>query len=162
MTVATLDIGFSKKNTEGYLDLTSYHALKKLQREQFGYRPLVYISSPYSGDVQANVELARKICGFAMGAGKIPFAPHLHYPQFMDDADPDQRELAMFFNRVLLAKCEALWHMSDTSALVCAWRSGGHPTSTYRLSFSILISRRSPHDHADGFVYRHRYRRAEQ
>ena len=27
----------------------------------------------------------------------------------MDDADPDQRELAMFFNRVLLAKCEALW-----------------------------------------------------
>ena len=30
MTVATLDIGFSKKNTEGYLDLTSYHALKKL------------------------------------------------------------------------------------------------------------------------------------
>ena len=43
MTVATLDIGFSKKNTEGYLDLTSYHALKKLQRELFGYRPLVYI-----------------------------------------------------------------------------------------------------------------------
>ena len=30
MTVTTLDIGFSKKNTEGYLDLTSYHALKKL------------------------------------------------------------------------------------------------------------------------------------
>ena len=43
MSATTLDIGFSKKNTEGYLDLTSYHALKKLQREQFGYRPLVYI-----------------------------------------------------------------------------------------------------------------------
>jgi len=113
MTVATLDIGFSKKNTEGYLDLTSYHSLKKLQREQFGYRPLVYICSPYSGDVQANVELARKICGFAVGAGKIPFAPHLHYPQFMDDADPDQRELAMFFNRILLAHCEAVWVYAD-------------------------------------------------
>ncbi|MCW1085664.1 hypothetical protein OJ920_10850, partial [Streptococcus anginosus] len=90
--VATLDIGFSKKNTEGYLDLTSYHALKKLQRELFGYRPLVYICSPYSGDTEANVELARQFCGFAVSAGKIPFAPHLHYPQFMDDADPDQRE----------------------------------------------------------------------
>ena len=109
MSATTLDIGFSKKNTEGYLDLTSYHALKKLQREQFGYRPLVYICSPYSGDVQANVELARQFCELAVAAGKIPFAPHLHYPQFMDDADPDQRELAMFFNRVLLAKCEALW-----------------------------------------------------
>lgn len=59
MSATTLDIGFSKKNTEGYLDLTSYHALKKLQRELFGYRPLVYICSPYSGDVQENVELAR-------------------------------------------------------------------------------------------------------
>lgn len=96
MSATTLDIGFSKKNTEGYLDLTSYHALKKLQRELFGYRPLVYICSPYSSYTQANVELARQFCSFAVNTGKIPFAPHLHYPQFMDDADPDQRELAMF------------------------------------------------------------------
>ena len=113
MTVTTLDIGLSKKNTEGYLDLTSYHALKKLQREQFGYRPLIYICSPYSGDTEA------------VSAGKIPFAPHLHYPQFMDDADPDQRELAMFFNRVLLAKCEALWayvgHVSPGMRLEIGW-----------------------------------------
>ena len=32
-----------------------------------------------------------------------------HYPQFMDDTDPDARELAMFFNRILLSKCEQLW-----------------------------------------------------
>ena len=44
-----------------------------------------------------------------MSVGKIPFAPHLHYPQFMNDHHPAERELAMFFNRVLLAKCEALW-----------------------------------------------------
>ena len=109
MSATTLDIGFSKKNTEGYLDLTSYHALKKLQREQFGYRPLVYICSSYSGNTQANVEPARQFCGLAVSSGKIPFAPHLLFPQFMEDADPDQSELAMFFNRVLLAKCEALW-----------------------------------------------------
>ena len=125
MSATTLDIGFSKKNTEGYLDLTSYHALKQLQREQFGYRPLVYICSPYSGDTEANVELARQFCGFAVGAGKIPFAPHLLFPQFMDDADFDQRELAMFFNRVLLAKCEALWayvgHVSPGMRLEIGW-----------------------------------------
>ena len=125
MTVTTLDIGFSKKNTEGYLDLTSYHALKKLQREQFGYRPLVYICSPYSGDTEANVELARQFCGLAVAAGKIPFTPHLHYPQFMNNADPDQRELAMFMGRVLLAKCEALWayvgHVSPGMRLEIGW-----------------------------------------
>lgn len=125
MSTATLDIGFSRKNTEGYLDLTSYHALKKLQRELFGYRPLVYMCSPFSGDTKVNLELARRFCAHAVGQRKIPFAPHLHYPQFMDDADPDHWELAMFFNRVLLAKCEALWacvgHVSPGMRLEIGW-----------------------------------------
>ena len=53
--------------------------------------------------------LARRFCAFAVSAGQIPLAPHLHYPQFMDDADPDARELAVLFNRILLSKCEELW-----------------------------------------------------
>ncbi|XCB30430.1 DUF4406 domain-containing protein [Arcanobacterium hippocoleae] len=109
MSTATLDIGFSKKNTEGYLDLTSYQALKNIQRGEYGYRPLVYICSPYSGDVAANVELARAFCAHAVTCHKIPLAPHLLFPQFMDDSDPFERELAMFFNRILLSKCEAVW-----------------------------------------------------
>ena len=108
-TVGMTDLGFPTRNREGYPDLTAYQALKNAQRTEFGYRPLVYICSPYSGDTQANVELARQFCSFAVSAGKIPFAPHLHYPQFMDDADPDARELAMFFDRILLSKCEQLW-----------------------------------------------------
>lgn len=43
------------------------------------------------------------------GGEKIPLAPHLLFPQFMDDADVDERELAMFFNRILLSHCEAMW-----------------------------------------------------
>ncbi|WP_308806387.1 DUF7768 domain-containing protein [Actinotignum urinale] len=82
-------------------------------------------SSPYSGDVQANVELARQFCGFSVSSGKIPFAPHLLFPQFMDDANPNQRELAMFMSRVLLAKCEALWayvgHVSPGVRLEIGW-----------------------------------------
>lgn len=27
----------------------------------------------------------------------------------MNDDDPDERELAMFFNRILLSHCEAMW-----------------------------------------------------
>ena len=109
MTAAALDIGIPKKNIEGYPDPTCYKALKEIQRAEYGYRPLVYICSPYSGDIDANVKLARRFCAFAVSARRIPLAPHLHYPQFMDDTDPDARELVMFFNRILLSKCEQLW-----------------------------------------------------
>lgn len=125
MNATTLDIGFSRKNPEGYPDMTSYHALKNIQRAEYGYRPLVYICSPFSGDTEANIELAKRFCTHAITHRKIPLAPHLHYPQFMDDTDPAQRELAMFFNRVLLAKCEALWayvgHVSPGMRLEIGW-----------------------------------------
>lgn len=102
-----------RRNSEGYMDLTAFEALKRAERRRFGYRPLVYICSPYSGDVEANIAVAREFCRVAVQRRKIPFAPHLLFPQFMDDADPDQRELAMFFNRILLAHCEAVWVYAD-------------------------------------------------
>ena len=104
-----LDIGIPRRNADGVPDPTFYRALKEVQCAEYGYRPLVYICSPYSGDIEANVELARRFSAFAVAAREIPLAPHLHYPQFMDDADRDARELAMFFNRILLSKCEQLW-----------------------------------------------------
>ncbi|MDO5722509.1 MAG: DUF4406 domain-containing protein, partial [Actinomycetaceae bacterium] len=109
MNCAVMDVGISRKNREGYADPTMYQALTHLQRSEYGYRPLVYICSPYSGDVEANVQLAQRFCAHVVARRKIPLAPHLLFPQFMDDTDPDARELAMFFNRVLLSKCEAVW-----------------------------------------------------
>lgn len=108
---ATTDhvLGLSRRNARGYADPTSYKVLKQLQQTENMARPLTYICSPYSGDVQANTALAREFCAFAVAAGQIPLAPHLFFPQFMDDTDPDERELAMAFNRVLLSKCEAMW-----------------------------------------------------
>lgn len=106
---ALLDMGIPRCNADGYPDPTCYKALKEVQRAKYGYRSLIHICSPYSGDEEANVELAQRFCSFAVAARQIPLAPHLHYPQFMDDTDPDARELAMFFNRILLSKCEQLW-----------------------------------------------------
>ncbi|WP_281707322.1 DUF4406 domain-containing protein [Corynebacterium argentoratense] len=107
-TALTTDLGFSPHNMEGYHP-TAYKALKSLQRAEYGYRPLVYICSPYAGAVENNVELARALCAHAVARRKIPLAPHLLFPQFMDDTDVSKRELAMFFNRILLSKCEAIW-----------------------------------------------------
>lgn len=78
------------------------------------YRPLVYICSPLSGDVPGNTEKARRFCRFALEQGQIPLAPHLLFPQFMDDADPEERDLAIFMDIVLLGKCSELWVLGDT------------------------------------------------
>ena len=109
MNSTLTDIEIPRKNREGYADPTMYQALKQIQKAEYGYRPLVYICSPYAGDTETNVEIAREFCATAVARRVIPLAPHLLFPQFMNDTDPADHELAMFFNRVLLSKCEAIW-----------------------------------------------------
>ncbi len=98
-------------NSEGYADPTAYEALKRIEKQEkeARYRPLVYICSPFSGKVKRNKRKARKYCRFALEQHTIPFAPHLLFPQFMDDDNPEERQTAMFMNMVMLGKCEQLW-----------------------------------------------------
>ncbi|MEM5767718.1 MAG: DUF4406 domain-containing protein [Bacillota bacterium] len=102
-----------KRNSEHYLDLTAGEALANVAREERAkankYRPLVYICSPYAGEVEYNINRARGYCRLAVSKGYIPLAPHLHYPQFMDDDDREQRQLGLFFALVLLGKCDEMW-----------------------------------------------------
>mgnify|MGYP000897561106 FL=1 len=52
------------KNSESYPDPTCYEAIKNIQAEEQrslrAFRPIVYICSPYSGDVEKNVNAARR------------------------------------------------------------------------------------------------------
>ncbi len=98
-----------RRNSEGYPDPTAYEALTAVAKSENQYLPLVYIASPFSGDTERNTERAQGYCRFAISKGCIPLAPHLHYPQFMDDSDREQRELGLFFALVLLGKCDELW-----------------------------------------------------
>ena len=101
-------MGISKYNHEGYLDPTPYEALMAMEpRHEF--RPMVFICSPYQGDVIGNVQAARKYSRFAVDTGHIPIAPHLLFPQFMDDQNPRERELGLFFGKVLMSKCMEVW-----------------------------------------------------
>ena len=114
----------SRVNSEGYYDPTPFEALSGIMTETKAasrqmppsasvrtknYRPLVYICSPYSDDILNNERKARVFCKFAVRRGAIPLAPHLHYPQFMDENNPADRELGLFFGLVLLTKCEEVW-----------------------------------------------------
>lgn len=106
-------MGISKYNSEGYHDPTVYEALSHIEKEEKAarrvYRPLVYICSPYAGDIEQNVNMARVYSRFAVKNTCIPLTPHLLYPQFMDDGSPAERELALFMGLVLLTKCEQVW-----------------------------------------------------
>lgn len=100
------------RNAERYPDPTAFQALTNIENEEKAQRrfmPLVYICSPYAGDTENNAAAARRYCRFAVDRGCIPFAPHLLYPQFLNDRDPADRSNGLFFGKILMDKCSAVW-----------------------------------------------------
>jgi hypothetical protein len=77
--------------------------------------PLVYICSPYKGDVATNTQNARRYCRFCFDRGGIPFAPHLLYTQFLDDDLPTDRVLGMSMGLEMLRLCDELWAFDSPS-----------------------------------------------
>lgn len=107
----------NKHNAEGYPDPTAYEALCAVAREEkeaakARYRPLVYVCSPFSGDIEGNTKKAIGYCRFAVDNGAIPLAPHLLFPRFMNE--DTERDLAMFMDMVLLGRCEEVWVFGET------------------------------------------------
>ena len=67
---------------------------------------LIYIASPYAGEIEKNVAFAKAACRFAMAEGHTPVAVHLLYPQFLDDGDPVQRAAGLTMGHRVLAACD--------------------------------------------------------
>lgn len=105
-------MGVSRYNSEGYPNPTTYGALFKIEKETKearSYRPMVYVCSPFSGNPRKNTEAARKYSRFAVEQGYIPIAPHLLFPQFLNDNDMMERELGLHFGNVLMSHCSEVW-----------------------------------------------------
>lgn len=105
-------MSINKFNSEGYYDPTAYEALSLIEREERAlraFRPIVYIRSPFSGAVEENIAAAQRYSRFAVDNGYIPFAPHLLFPQFLDDNNPKERQLGLFFGNALMSKCAEVW-----------------------------------------------------
>ena len=67
-------MGVSRYNSEGYPDPTTYEALtsiEKATKAARAYRPIVYVCSPFSGDIAGNIANARKYSRFAVEQGYI-------------------------------------------------------------------------------------------
>ena len=74
-------------------------------------KKLIYVCSPYSGDIEKNIQLARQASRFVVLRGHVPVTPHLLLPQFM--SEENERDLVMEMNVSLLTKCDAIWFFGD-------------------------------------------------
>jgi hypothetical protein len=70
---------------------------------------LIYVASPYKGDIKKNIEYAKEACRYVLKQGNAFFCPHLLYPQILDDNNPEERRLGINIGKELLAKCDELW-----------------------------------------------------
>lgn len=78
------------------------------------YYPLVYVCSPYRGNINENVINARKYSRFTFDEKNIPITPHLLYPQFINDNDLFERNIAIHkINYVLIGLCKEMWVFGD-------------------------------------------------
>ena len=97
--------------------LHPYQAIANIEREmkaetRIGFRPLVYICAPFSGDIEANKKMAAAFAEHAYQNGYIPVTPHLLFP-FMNDESKKERELTLNMDLVLMGKCQEVWVLSE-------------------------------------------------
>lgn len=71
--------------------------------------PIVYICSRFRAktreELERNIKVAKWGCKRAIKQGKIPFAPHLYLPRFLDDAIESEREFALNAGKRFLQMC---------------------------------------------------------
>ena len=104
-------------NSEGYFSPTEYEAMTRIEKEEkaarkaANFRPIVYICSPYAGNIEQNTENAKKYSRFAVDNHCLPITPHIYFTQFMNDED--ERAEAVLMNNILISHCCELWVFGD-------------------------------------------------
>lgn len=74
---------------------------------------IIFICSPYKGKTEKeqsrNVRLTQRYCKLACSLGFTPFAPHLLYPQFLDETNQSERDFGINCGLNILRNCSELW-----------------------------------------------------
>lgn len=90
-----------------------FYLSTRKEKDMYNRKKLIYVCSPYAGDVEANIEAAKRYCRFVISKGFIPFATHLLYPQILDDNNPEERALGMTFGNIIMDHCLKIWVFGD-------------------------------------------------
>jgi len=69
--------------------LKSYESITKPAKRMPSKK--IYICSPLRGSIENNIRRARVYCRFAFEEGFVPIAPHIYFPQFLDEDNKIER-----------------------------------------------------------------------
>lgn len=92
----------------------------------------VFICSPFACDTVRNIIRAQGYCRKAVAEGHVPCAPHLYFPQFLDDEDSQEREKGMAMGLSWLSHCDEMWVFGEPS-------SGMQTEIAYAAEHQILV-----------------------
>ena len=67
---------------------------------------LVYICAPLRGNVEQNIEFARRRAREVFQGGEIPICPHLMFPPIADSGNPSEDQAARDMGLQLAALCQ--------------------------------------------------------
>lgn len=71
-------------------------------------KPFAFVCSPYAGESRNNTKRVRGYCRKLYELGCIPIAPHLLFPQFLEDDIPTERKDGLDMAEELLRRCRAV------------------------------------------------------
>lgn len=71
-------------------------------------RPFAYVCSPFSGEIKNNTKKTKAYCRRLYEMGYTPIAPHLLFPQFVDDDIPSERKDGLDMAKDLLRRCRVV------------------------------------------------------
>ena len=78
-------------------------------------RKKVFICSPFRGDMEGNAGKAAAYCRMACEEGHLPIAPHLLFPQFLNEGIEEERRLRIAMGMELLALCDEVWVFGEAT-----------------------------------------------
>lgn len=78
-------------------------------------RKKVFICSPFRGDVEGNSAKAAGYCRRAYEKGCLPIAPHLLFPQFLNEDSLKERSDGISMGLVLMQDCDEVWVYGKTT-----------------------------------------------
>ncbi len=83
----------------------------------------IYVCSPYKAtsndpkeaeeQVRRNIKRAERACKLLLTIGYMPIAPHLYFPQFLNDKIADERSEGIMMGLSWLEQCEELWAFGE-------------------------------------------------
>ena len=78
-------------------------------------RKKVFICSPFRGDMEGNARKAAAYSRMACEEGHLPIAPHLLFPQFLNEGIEEERRLGIAMGMELLALCDEVWVFGEAT-----------------------------------------------